>query len=131
MNTKIIKLPDVQEIGEVLKYPAKIIKPLALLVALLLLWILIPEFIDKADETTQIIVSNILPLILISLITFMIVSALCWWLLHRYWMALGLPNFKLMVSQFKTLSTWQQLNFYWFSFALLLLAALGCLSSIC
>ncbi|MOA37162.1 hypothetical protein D3C78_1587350 [compost metagenome] len=60
----------------------------------------------------------------------MVVTGLCWWLLHRFWLSLGLPDTGSMVSQFKALESWQQLSFLWASFALLLLTMLGVLSAI-
>jgi hypothetical protein len=41
-----------------------------------------------------------------------------------------LPTLGYMVSQFKQLLLWQQLGFYWASFALLLWAAVGVLSAV-
>jgi hypothetical protein len=131
MNTKVIKLPDVLEIGEGLKWPSKKLEPLFLMIMLVLLWVFIPEYIQQSDPRAGYLDPYLPALIILSMITFIVITKLCWWLLHRFWMSLGLPQIKHMVSQFKLLSPWQQLNFYWFSFVLLLLVALGCLSSIC
>ncbi|MNY70658.1 hypothetical protein D3C86_2088380 [compost metagenome] len=50
--------------------------------------------------------------------------------MRQFWISMGLPALGNMVSQYKELTVWQQLGFYWASFALLLLAAVGVLSAI-
>lgn len=82
------------------------------------------------DPTNGFIDPNIWLLLLLSLIAFLVVTGLCWWLLHLFWMSLGLPVLGNMVSQFKVLSPWQQLGFYWASFGLLLLAAVGVMMAV-
>ncbi|TCC99436.1 hypothetical protein [Pedobacter hiemivivus] len=96
----------------------------------LLLWPLLQRVIMNWDPMMGVIDPNIWLLILISLICFLIVTGLCWWLLQSFWMALGLPLLTEMVLSFKKLALWQQLGFYWASFALLLLAAVGVLTAI-
>lgn len=98
---------------------------------LILLWPVMRRIINGTDETVGYIDPNIWLLILISLICFMLIIGLCWWVLHQFWMSLGLPALGNMVLQFKELSTWQQLGFYWASLALLFFAALACLVAIC
>ncbi|MDO7744093.1 MAG: hypothetical protein MUP99_09975, partial [Pedobacter sp.] len=83
------------------------------------------------DETAAGVDQSIWLLIILSLYTFQLISALCWWLLQRFWLSAGLPPLKIMVSQFDTLSLWQQLGFYLASFSLLLVAASVCLNAIC
>ncbi|WEK21635.1 MAG: hypothetical protein P0Y49_10855 [Candidatus Pedobacter colombiensis] len=96
----------------------------------LLLWPLLQWLVMSSDPTIGFIDPNIWLLILLSLISFLMVIGLCWWLLQRFWMRLGLPLLSDMVLQFKKLELWQQLGFYWASFALLLLAAIGVLTAI-
>ncbi|TKC59231.1 DUF4175 domain-containing protein [Pedobacter hiemivivus] len=96
---------------------------------LLLLWLALPKLMGF-DETTGYIDPTIWLLIVLALITFLVLLATCWWLLQRFWMALGLPGLGLMVSQFKFLELWQQLGFYFACFALLLLAGVGCLAAV-
>jgi len=71
------------------------------------------------------------PLILLSLVCFLGLVGLCWLLMRWFWGMMGLPGFGSMVLQFKSMELWMQLGFYWASFALLVLAAVGCLSAIC
>lgn len=98
---------------------------------LMALWLVIPKMIRFYDQTAGIVDPGIWILILLSLISFMLVAALSWWLLNRFWVSLGLPALNTMVLQFNTLALWQQLGFFWLSFALLLLAAVLCLIGIC
>lgn len=98
---------------------------------LILLWPVMRGIINGTDETAGYIDPNIWLLILISLICFMLITGLCWWILHQFWTRLGLPELGTMVLQFNELSAWQQLGFYWASLALLLFAALACLVAIC
>ncbi|MBB5438152.1 hypothetical protein HDC92_001827 [Pedobacter sp. AK017] len=101
------------------------------LLGLLLLWPLLQHWLMRSDPTVGYVDPNIWLLVLLSLICFLIVTGLCWWLLQRFWMSLGLPTLGNMVVQFKKMESWRQLGFYFASFCLLLLAAVGCLSAIC
>lgn len=101
-----------------------------LLLILLLIWPLLQRLVRITDPTIGFIDPNIWLLILLGLIAFMVTTALCWWLTQRFWTNLGLPALGDMVSQFKELPLWQQLGFYWASFGLLLLAAVGVLIAI-
>ena len=74
---------------------------------------------------------NIWLLIILSMICFLTITGLCWWLLQRFWQSLGLPAFSKLVSQFNSLESWQQLGLYLFCFALLLFTAIGSLVAIC
>ncbi|WP_442587776.1 hypothetical protein ACSBL2_17160 [Pedobacter sp. AW31-3R] len=105
--------------------------PIVLFVSLMILWFYMPLLLNGIDKTAGGVDQGIWLVILISLISFLMVCALCWWLLQRFWMILQLPSLELMVSKFKYLPLWQQLIFFYASFALLLLAALGCLIAIC
>jgi hypothetical protein len=101
-----------------------------LTVIFLLFWPIAQRLASNGDPSIGFIDPNIWLLILLSLICFMVITGLCWWLLQRFWLTLGLPDMGNMVSQFKTLKSWQQLSFFWASFALLLLTMLGVLSAI-
>lgn len=70
-------------------------------------------------------------MVILSMNTFLIMVALCWWLLGFYWRLAGLPSITEMVLHFNLFTKCQQLVFYYLSFALLLLAAVGCLIAIC
>lgn len=131
MQTKNIKVPDLP-VSFFNGYSIfKELKQHFLFLFLLLLWCFAPPLLHSIDETAGTIDQSIWLLILLSLISFLLVTSLCWWLLQRFWSTLGLPLLSDMVSQFKTLPSWQQLGFYWASFALLLVAASVCLSAIC
>src|SRR4051794_38799342 len=58
---------------------------------LLLLWPMLQRWLMGSDPTVGYIDPNIWLLILLSLICFLIVTGLCWWLLQRFWMSLALP----------------------------------------
>jgi len=98
---------------------------------LLLLWLLLPGAIRQFDPASGGVDPAIWLLILLSLLAFFMLTAWCWWLLRRFWETLGLPRIELMVLHFKSLELWQQLGFYWLSFALLLLVSVMCLAAIC
>ena len=103
--------------------------PMLLITVLVLTWFFMPLLLRRIDPTTGSIDQSIWLLILLSVICFVLMTAISWWVLKQSWSLLGLPPFNKMVSQFNTLQVWQQLSFYWVSFFLLLLAALGCLSA--
>lgn len=98
---------------------------------LLLLWMFMPRLISWFDARAGAVDPSIWLLILLSVIAFLLVVALSWWLLHGFWLRMGLPAIGMMVLQFKSLELWQQLGFYWLSFALLLLGSILCLVAIC
>lgn len=106
-------------------------QPVLLWVTLLSMWFLIPVWLRKIDPQVAIADQGIWMLIILSMIAFLMILALSMWLLQLFWLKTGLPPLSAMVSQFKTLTLWQQLVSYWASFVLLLLAALGCLTAIC
>lgn len=102
----------------------------ALVLFLVLLWPVTRYLLIPSDPTIGFIDPNIWLLLLLSLITFLIATGLCWWLLQQFWIRMRLPAPGIMVSQFYTLELWQQLSFFLASFALLLLAALGVLTAV-
>ena len=104
--------------------------PVLLLGLLLLSWPLVQGLVMWSDPTIGFIDPNIWLLLLLGLIAFMMTVGLCWWFMQQFWMSMGLPALGNMVLQYKHLSLWQQLGFYWASFGLLLLAAVGVLTAI-
>jgi hypothetical protein len=98
---------------------------------LLLLWISGNHWMQIYYPLSGSLDQNIWLLIILSLICFLTVTGLCWWLLQRFWLTLGLPEFTIIISQFKSLELWQQLGFFLFCFALLLFTAVGSLVAIC
>ena len=124
------KIPELIQFTQLKRPPQYLLKPLILFIFLLLLWYFMPGLLQKIDVTVGSIDPSVWLLILLSFICFFAVTALSWWLLKQFWLIMGLPSFKLMISQYNTLQLWQQLTFYWVSFGLVLLAALGCLGAI-
>jgi hypothetical protein len=98
---------------------------------LLLLWISGNHWMQILYPLSGSLDQNIWLLIILSLICFLTVTGICWWLLQRFWLSMGLPAFNSMVSQFNSLELWQQLGFYLFCFALWLFTAVGSLVAIC
>jgi len=109
----------------------KQVKPVLLFLLLLLIWFICPILIHQTDPQADVAPQSMWMLVILSLLVFLLVLALCWWLLQHFWRQLRLPDLHSILSQFKTLSSWQQIIFFWLSFVSLLLAALGCLLSIC
>lgn len=103
---------------------------LLLTLALIILWPLTQYLVVNNDPTIGQIDPNIWLLLLFSLICFLLLLGITWWLLGQIWAKLGLPVLNDMVSQFNNLQLWQQLGFYWASLCLLLLVAVGVLNAI-
>lgn len=97
---------------------------------LLLAWFAAPKLIGFVDASTGYIDQSIWLLLLLSVISFLMILGLCWWLVQKAWLVIGLPKLADMVLQFKELDLWAQLGYYYACFALLLLAAVGCLAAI-
>ena len=104
--------------------------PVLLTGLILLIWPLLQRLVLWSDPTIGFVDPNIWLLLLFSLISFVVVLVLSWWLLKSGWQLLKLPAISQVVSQFKTLASWQQLSFFLASFALLLLVALGIFSAV-
>lgn len=105
-------------------------KAFLLLGLMILLWPMLQRLIG-ANPAIGSIDPNIWLLVLLSLICFLLVTGLCWWLLQQFWISLGLPATREMVLSFKKMELWKQLGFFWLSFALLLLTGVLCLTAIC
>ncbi|WP_285058415.1 hypothetical protein [Pedobacter ginsengisoli] len=116
--------------GRMRRVRAGVKKEHTLLGGLLLLWGVSPELMRLLDETSGFIDQSIWLLVLLALISFLLAVGLCWWLLGRFWVSMGLPAFGDMVLHFNRLVLWQKLGFYFASFALLLLSAVGCLAAV-
>ena len=98
---------------------------------LLLLWLAGTTAFQNDPMAAPMDTRNLYLLIVLSLLCFLGLLGLCWWLLEMFWSRLRLPNIYRLIIHFKTLPPWLQLGFAWASFALLLLAAIGCLIAIC
>lgn len=106
-------------------------QPALILIFLLLIWCFAPQLLHLLDAQTGVVDQSIWLLIILSLICYLLIAGLCWWLLKKFWEHAGLPSIHIMVSQFYLLSPCQQLSFFLALFALLLLSAIQCLSAIC
>ncbi len=103
-----------------------------LLTILALLWPFAQQMVFNSDETAGYIdPGSMVQLLLMSLITFIVIVVLSGWLFKRFLAAQNLPGMGIMVLQFRKLELWQQLGFYWASFALLLLAAAMSVMAVC
>ncbi|RZK88134.1 MAG: hypothetical protein EOO98_12875 [Pedobacter sp.] len=101
------------------------------MVCLLMSWPLLQQINLTSNPTAGYIDMTILILVAISMLSFASIVGLVSVLLSSIWKIIGLPAIGIIVSQFKSLTSWQQLGFLYASFALLLSAAVGCLVAIC
>jgi hypothetical protein len=106
------------------------VQALLLFYTLLVIWVIGPHVLQYYDPTASSIDQSIWLLVVLAMLCFMLLLSLCWWIFKNVWKVIGLPDLHMMVSQFNLLSPWQQLSFFWASFALVLLAALGSLSAV-
>ena len=96
---------------------------------LMIVWSGITTFLSSPEMSVGI--NQSIPLmVVLSLITFLLLLELSWWLLTRFWLRVGLPGMDKMVLQFEDLQVWQKLAFLWASFALVLLVGLGCIVAV-
>nr|WP_162988915.1 hypothetical protein [Pedobacter schmidteae] len=96
----------------------------------LLLWFLGPKLFALPNGNSEEIATSIGLMVLLSMITFALVLGLVGWLMHRFWLNMGLPALEEMVLEFRTLELWEQLKFSVALFALLLLACVGCIIAV-
>ncbi|MBC7418345.1 MAG: hypothetical protein H7325_09340 [Pedobacter sp.] len=101
------------------------------LLFIFLLYQSVPFWIYQVDPTAALPDAGIWSLVLLAILVFLMLLLLSSYLFRNTLQWLGLPNLNMMVSQFNTLTLWQQYVCYLASFALLLLAAIGCLIAIC
>ena len=106
----------------------ELLKPFLVLIILVLSWPLIQMLLISNDQTTGYVDPSIIILIVLSLMCFIGMVGLCGWLFKKAIKSIGLPIIDNMVSQFNTMEIWQQVSFYYASYALLLLAGVGCLA---
>ncbi|HMI02589.1 MAG TPA: hypothetical protein VK541_08920 [Pedobacter sp.] len=93
---------------------------------LVLMWPMVQQQLFRFDSTVGYVDPSILVLIVISLICFLGLIGLCWWLLQRFLLVFELPGFGSLVLRFNEMEVWVQLGFYFACYALLLLAGVGC-----
>nr|WP_294899567.1 hypothetical protein [uncultured Pedobacter sp.] len=102
-----------------------------ILLILFLVYRSLPLWIYRLDPTAALPDAGVGALVLLSILVFFLLLILSAYLFKITIKWLSLPAFSWMVSQFNTLTLWQQYVLYWASFALLLLAGIGCLSALC
>jgi hypothetical protein len=105
-------------------------EPLLLFVLLLFTWFVVPPLLQGNNPRVGMVDQEMWVLLIFSMIGFLMICGISWWIVKHFWLLLGLPDLKEMVSQFNTLKLWQQLSFFLASFVSLLLAALGCLAAV-
>ena len=98
---------------------------------ILLLYLGIRTALEYTDPVAVNALESTWLLIATSMLTFLVLLTLCWWLLRQSVLVLGLPEIMDLTYDFQDLKLWQQLGFYLVLFTLLLLAALVCLVAIC
>lgn len=95
-----------------------------------LVWQLAPRMFPLAEGNSIEIARSIGLMVTLAWVVFVGLLGLCWWLLNRFWVSVGLPGVDCLVLQFRRLEVWQQLGFYFAAFALVLLAGVGCLAAV-
>ena len=137
MNANVIKLPKIKGLSDlnnrIVKTCGRALRnfePMFLFILLLIVWSVMPRWLHMEAEAAS-INESIWLLIVVSMIAFLAICAITWWLMQQFWLRLGLPQIQQMVSQFNTLTSWQQLSLFSLYFVSVLLAALGCLIAIC
>jgi hypothetical protein len=132
MNSNILGKSDFIETGFHPYKPKAYFKlPVYLFIIILAIYLLLPQGLQHLDATVGDVDQSVWLLIILSIICFLLILAICWWLLQYIWIDLGLPHLKSITSHFNKLELWQQLSFFWASFFSLLLAATGCLIALC
>lgn len=95
-----------------------------------LIWRIFPLLLLKVDATAGLVDGAIWQLLLFSILAYLILLAISTAVFSAFIKQAGLPSIQFLVTQFKDLNTWQQLGFYWASFALLVLAGIGTLAAV-
>ncbi len=90
----------------------------------------VQKFIGFGDSSAGFVDQSIWLLVLLSMISVLMVVGMSWWLLNRFLFNMGMPAVGNLVLQFKQMEIWQQLGFYWLSYALLVWAGVGALSAV-
>ncbi len=117
MKTLSLKVP--------VNMPVKKIEPYLMAMVLVMVWFTLQKVMLYNDSTAGQIDQSIWLLVLLAIISFLLMLGLCYWLMQRFWLRMGLPDLGDMVLQFSSLVLWQQLKFALALFALLLSAAIG------
>ncbi|WEK20518.1 MAG: hypothetical protein P0Y49_05125 [Candidatus Pedobacter colombiensis] len=118
-----------------LKMPARIpvirnIERYVMVSIVLLLWSAAPHIFVLPQGNSEEIATSIGLMVLLALMCLLLMLGLCWWLLQRFWVSIGLPSLDNMVLQFQKLQLWEQLKFALCLFALFLFAGVGMLIAV-
>ncbi|WP_316794552.1 hypothetical protein [Pedobacter frigoris] len=95
------------------------------LVIVLLVWYTAPLVFDLPQGNSFEIAKSIGLMLVLALVAFVVVIAVCWWLLNRMLVALALPGTGDMVLYFYELELWEQVRVCFGLFALFVFAAVG------
>jgi hypothetical protein len=68
------------------------IEPYLIGLILVMLWYTAPVLFELPAGNSTEITQSISLMVLLALISFLLVLGLCWWLLQRFWMVMGLPG---------------------------------------
>ncbi|MEJ2882960.1 hypothetical protein [Pedobacter sp. GR22-6] len=101
-----------------------------LIVVLMAILIFLSVLLPDPEETASYLLKQMIPLVLIALSVFILVLGLAFWLVQRFWEAMGLPELGEMVLQFNGMRLWLQLGFYFACFALVLATGVGVLMAV-
>ncbi|TKC08995.1 hypothetical protein [Pedobacter frigoris] len=95
------------------------------LVIVLLVWYTAPLVFELPLGNSIEIAKSIGLMLVLALVAFVVVLAVCWWLLNRMLVALALPGIGDMVLCFNELTLWEQVKVFFGLFALFVFAAVG------
>ncbi|WP_316794661.1 hypothetical protein [Pedobacter frigoris] len=95
------------------------------LVIVLLVWYTAPLLFDLPQGNSFEIAKSIGLMLVLALVAFVMVIAVCWWLLGRVLVVLELPLIGSMVLRFNELELWEQVRVCFGLFALFVFAAVG------
>ncbi len=97
---------------------------------LVLVLMFLPVLSNDPEETARYVLKQMIPLVLVAVVVYLTVLGLAFWMVQRFWEAMGLPELGLMVLGFNRMRLWVQLGFYFGCFALVLAAGVGVLIAV-
>ncbi|WP_316788781.1 hypothetical protein [Pedobacter frigoris] len=103
----------------------KIIERVLQLVIVLLVWYSAPLLFELPQGNSIEIAKSIGLMLVLALAAFVVVIAVCWWLLGRVLVVLELPLIGSIVLRFNELELWEQVKVCFGLFALFVFAAVG------
>ena len=100
------------------------------LVIVLLFWYAAPLVFELPQGNSMEIAKSIGLMLVLAVVAFVVVIAICWWLLNRMLVALALPDIGDMVLCFNELTLWEQVKVCFGLFALFVFAAVGVIAGV-